>query len=224
MFCNCELVSNDIECSRGKKVFTRFSDLEEEEEDEDDLGLFATRPDLLADNPDILKRAKPLTRNSIKPRILFPGATEGSRPLEEEDATDEEDVEGAEAQVSEMQVAKTQVRPTKVKSSMVTPAVTPESPKIPQAPGATRLLRSSARFATQGEETPSGTNSADTKRKRISPFDQWLRKKQAIEELSSSPAPPAKREADSSGDSPVTPHSAKKTRNTRGGASTASSS
>ncbi|OKP00797.1 hypothetical protein PENSUB_7728 [Penicillium subrubescens] len=208
---------------RGKKVFTRFSDLEEEDEDEDDLGLFATRPDLLAANPDILKRAKPLTRNSIKPRILFPGATEGSRPLEEEDATDEEDVEVAEAPVSEVQVAKTQVPPTKVQSSMVTPAVTPESPEIPQAPGATRLLRSSARFATQGEETPTGTNSADTKRKRISPFDQWLRKKQAIEELSS-PAPPAKREADSSDDGPVTPHSAKKTRSTRGGASTASSS
>jgi hypothetical protein len=106
---------------------------------------------------------------------------------------------------------------------MVTPAVIPESPGIPQAPGATRLLRSSARFATQGEDTPTGTNSADTKRKRISPFDQWLRKKQAIEELSS-PASPAKREADSSDDGPVTPHSAKKTRNIRGGASTASSS
>jgi hypothetical protein len=212
-----------FECSRGKKVFTRFSDMEEDDEDEDDLGLFATRPDLLAANSDILKRAKPLTRNSIKPRVLFPATTQqDSRPLEEEDeeedATDREDVE-----VAEVQVAKTQVPPTKAKSSIVTPAVTPESPEVPEAPGATRLLRSSARFAAQGEETPTGTNSADTKRKRISPFDQWLRKKQAIEEMSS-PAPPAKREADSSDDSPVPPHTAKKTRNTRGGASTASSS
>jgi hypothetical protein len=119
-------------------------------------------------------------------------------------------------------VAKTQVPPTKVQSSMVTPAVTPESPEIPQAPGATRLLRSSARFATQGEETPTGTNSADTKRKRISPFDQWLRKKQAIED-SSSPAPSTKREADISGESPLTPPSAKKTRTSRAGPSTSSS-
>jgi hypothetical protein len=112
-----------------------------------------------------------------------------------------------------------------VEKPVKTPTITPESPQVPQAPGApgtTRLLRSNARMATQGEETPTGTNAADTKRKRISPFDQWLRKKQAIEEMSS-PAPSAKREADLSGDPPLTPPSAKKSRNTRGGASTAPS-
>lgn len=78
--------------SRGKKIFKRFDDMEDEAEDEDDLGLFANRPDLLADNPDILKSVKPLKRGEIKPRLLF------STPLQptdgdEEDVTDVEDHE-----------------------------------------------------------------------------------------------------------------------------------
>ncbi|KAJ5390637.1 uncharacterized protein N7496_001705 [Penicillium cataractarum] len=197
---------------RGKKVFTKFADLDEQDDDEDDLGLFASRPDLLAANPDILHRVKPLTRSSIKPRVLFPAAIKSSPPLEEEDATDEEDAEVAEAQIPEAQIPHITTK---------TPAVTPKSPQAPQAPGSTRLLRSNARLTAQDEETPTGTNAA-AKRKRISPFDQWLRKKQAIEE-SSSPAPSTKREADLSGESPLTPPSAKKTRTTRAGASTASS-
>lgn len=119
--------------------------------------------------------------------------------------------------MAETQIPLVQVPPTTTK----TPVVTPNSPEAPQAPGSTRLLRSNARFAAQDEETPTGTNAA-AKRKRISPFDQWLRKKQAIEE-SSSPAPSTKREADLSGEPPLTPPSAKKTRTTRAGASTASS-
>ena len=66
--------------------------MEDEGEDEDDLGLFANRPDLLAENPDILKSVKPLRRGDIKPRILFP---EPSKPTDgaEEDVTDVEDHE-----------------------------------------------------------------------------------------------------------------------------------
>lgn len=45
--------------------------MEDEEEDETDLGLFANRPDLLAKNPDCLKGLKPLNRRDIKPTVLF---------------------------------------------------------------------------------------------------------------------------------------------------------
>ncbi|CRL23001.1 unnamed protein product [Penicillium camemberti] len=77
---------------RGKKIFKRFDDMEDEAEDEDDLGLFANRPDLLADNPDILKSVKPLKRGEIKPRLLFSTPVQ---PIDgdEEDVTDVEDHE-----------------------------------------------------------------------------------------------------------------------------------
>ncbi|KAJ5158486.1 uncharacterized protein N7500_008137 [Penicillium coprophilum] len=77
---------------RGKKIFKRFDDMEDEGEDEDDLGLFANRPDLLAENPDILKSVKPLRRGDIKPRLLFPTAVQPTTG-DEEDVTDVEDHE-----------------------------------------------------------------------------------------------------------------------------------
>ncbi|KAJ5135129.1 uncharacterized protein N7515_004407 [Penicillium bovifimosum] len=76
---------------RGKKIFKRFDDTEDQDDDEDDLGLFASRPDLLARNPDILKSVKPLKRADVKPRVLFPAA--GDTAHEEEDVTDVEDCE-----------------------------------------------------------------------------------------------------------------------------------
>lgn len=138
---------------------------------------------------------KPLTRGSIKPRVLFPGPAEGTGRRQEE--VPEEQVQ-AYAQLPAI--------------PDITPAVAPESP---QQPGATRSLRSNARFATQGEETSTSTTTADTKRRRTGPFDHWPRKKQAIDEVSF-PASPTKREAGSSGTS-VPPASAKKTRSARGG-------
>lgn len=137
---------------------------------------------------------KPLTRGSIKPRVLFPGPAESRGSRQEEIA----EVKEADAQLP--------VIPD------ITPAVAPESP---QQPGATRSLRSNARFATQGDETSTSTATTDTKRRRTGPFDHWPRKKQAIDEMSS-PASPTKPEASSSGTS-VPPASAKKTRSARGG-------
>lgn len=139
---------------------------------------------------------KPLTRGSIKPRVLFPGPAEGKGRRQEEVA--EEKVKEPEAQLPAI--------------PDITPAVAPE---LTQQPGATRSLRSNARFTTQGEETSTSTVITDTKRRRTGPFDHWPRKKQAIDEMSS-PASPTKREAGSSGTS-VPPASAKKTRSARGG-------
>ncbi|KAJ5748995.1 uncharacterized protein N7511_010691 [Penicillium nucicola] len=77
---------------RGKKVFKRFDEMEaDEDEDEDDLGLLARRPDLFADEPDMLKKVKPLTRSSIKPRTLFKQPEPEKELAEEEDLTDVED-------------------------------------------------------------------------------------------------------------------------------------
>ncbi|OQD85812.1 hypothetical protein PENANT_c009G09397 [Penicillium antarcticum] len=78
---------------RGKKIFKRFEEMEaDEDEDEDDLGLLARRPDLFTDEPDMLK-VKPLTRSSIKPRILFKQSkSEPEKEIaEEEDLTDVEE-------------------------------------------------------------------------------------------------------------------------------------
>lgn len=86
------LTLSNLYLSRGKKIFKRFDDMEDEAEDEDDLGLFANRPDLLADNPDILKSVKPLKRGEIKPRLLFSPPVQPTNG-DEEDVTDVEDHE-----------------------------------------------------------------------------------------------------------------------------------
>jgi hypothetical protein len=94
----CTLDSNKV-FSRGKKIFKRHDEIEEEGEDESDLGLFASRPDLLAKNPDCLKGIKPLKPTDVKPKVLFRSSVQ---PLnnanvlnnDEEDVTDVEDNEG----------------------------------------------------------------------------------------------------------------------------------
>lgn len=92
------------------------------------------------------------------------------------------------------------------------PFATPMSPEFPQAPGATRLTRSSAR-GSQVEETPTANLASQTKRKRISPFDQWLRKKQKPDTVTPGQTTPQKRSARAP--SPTAPPTAKKTRSNR---------
>lgn len=106
------------------------------------------------------------------------------KSLAEEDATDDDD-EHHEADSS---------RPAD------SPVATPLHSEVPQAPGAitgaTRLTRSSARHGAQIEGTPTANIVSDTKRKRNSPFDQWMRKKQSPEDASASrQTTPQKREA-----------------------------
>lgn len=90
--------------------------------------------------------------------------------------------------------------------------------EAPQAPGAAtvaaRLTRSSARHGTQIEGTPTATITSESKRKRNSPFNHWLRKKQSPEESVSGNTTPQKRDAGAV--SPTGPPAIKKTRsNTR---------
>ena len=74
------------------------------------------------------------------------------------------------------------------------PVTTPKSPEFPQAPGASRLLRSNARLEDDVDVTPTGGNSPGVKRKRVSPFDRWQRKKGKEDGGSGAPTTPLKRE------------------------------
>lgn len=60
--------------SRGKKIFRKFDDEDEESEEEDveDELLNALSDELDEELDDAITNFKPLTRSSIKPRILFP--------------------------------------------------------------------------------------------------------------------------------------------------------
>lgn len=81
--------------------------MEEDEEDDDpnDVGLFASRPDLLPD-AEALQHFKPLRRDDVKPRMLWDRkdkprskSAKQDEALEDE-ATDDEDVFNAEPRVS----------------------------------------------------------------------------------------------------------------------------
>ncbi|OLN85144.1 hypothetical protein CCHL11_06286 [Colletotrichum chlorophyti] len=133
---------------RGKKIFRKFA----ETEDEDDEEGSSTESRL----------RKPLTRSSMKPRLLFPVApkTIGSTLEEEEAVTDIEDQHFEEEKAPE------------------TPAdMADESPSTPQAPkfGAVATPPDTRRTTRSGLKAEEPT---PIKRKgRQSPFDDWPRVK-----------------------------------------------
>ncbi|PYI34074.1 hypothetical protein BP00DRAFT_337403 [Aspergillus indologenus CBS 114.80] len=166
---------------RGKKMFRKFTDDVDscgEDEDDDDLGLLAARPDLIDES--VAAKLRPLTRSSIKPRVLFRSAAsdaqqDGTGEADEEAATDIEDhlldVEAEETDNTDLDL------------DMLQRCVTPPlrtTVASPSSPGGTeRSLRSRIkRDSKEKSETPS-TSGSETKRKRVSPFDGWLRSKQA---------------------------------------------
>jgi hypothetical protein len=165
--------------SRGKKVFRKFSDEADAESDGDDLGLLAARPDLI--DSSVTTRIRPLTRSSVKPRVLFPSAkprlaedthsgitdTEATTDVDEHTSLSKPDVEvsgtpGADAKQG------LPVTPT-IQSTAATPS----------SPGATpRSLRSrGGKNEVFDNATPSAVPSKIPK--RISPFDGWMRQKSA---------------------------------------------
>ncbi|KAL2810674.1 hypothetical protein BJX63DRAFT_307114 [Aspergillus granulosus] len=184
---------------RGKKMFRKFSDDvgSDIEDDDDDLGLLASRPDLM--DASLLENTRPLTRSSIKPRVLF-AASASHRvanenhldDVDEEAATDIEDhlLEDADVigDVDHAEDIRTQQRP-------VTPP--PNSVATPPSPGGSaRSLRSRAkRDGLEHGQTPTAS---EAKKKRISPFDGWLRKKQTPPTIGSKAR---KRDAEASGSS-----------------------
>ncbi|PLB52997.1 hypothetical protein P170DRAFT_379339 [Aspergillus steynii IBT 23096] len=197
---------------RGKKMFRKFDDtLDSEEEDDDaddDLGLLSARPDLIdaSHSPSV----RPLTRSSIKPRVLFPSANDRApreepvEDLDEEAATDIEDQAFASEVADELDNADVDMN-----QRPMTPDLNPVS-DTPSSPGATiRSLRSRTK-REDGEKSQTPTIS-ETRKKRASPFDGWLRKKQTP---AGAAAKPKKRDAETA-NSPGGP-ATKKTRGNRG--------
>ncbi|KAL6886407.1 hypothetical protein HDV57DRAFT_388740 [Trichoderma longibrachiatum] len=142
---------------RGKKFFRKFSEFDDGEEDEE------LPSDVEA------HFAKPLTRSSIKPRLLFPAKTPAPKTKamleEEEAATDVEDVAEPEPEKPSAVVE----TPVEAKQER---AKTPDAPKFaPVSPPETRrTTRSTNKLAAE---------TAPIKRTgKKSPFDSWIRTKE----------------------------------------------
>ncbi|KAH0526603.1 hypothetical protein TsFJ059_009904 [Trichoderma semiorbis] len=165
---------------RGKKFFRKFSEFDDDEELEE------------LDSDVEAQFSKPLTRSSIKPRLLFPAKAPAPKTKdmleEEEAATDVE--EAVEAEKPEAKVEKVET-PAKAKEER---AQTPDAPKYAPAspPETRRTTRSTNKLSA---------DTAPIKRTgKKSPFDSWIRTKEhtnrsgtkraAAEPL---PAAPAKR-------------------------------
>ncbi|KAL4945058.1 hypothetical protein BDV06DRAFT_185917 [Aspergillus oleicola] len=200
---------------RGKKMFRKFSDevdLDEEDDDDDDsLGLLASRPDLL-DSTILENSRRPLSRSAIKPRVLFPSArdteAQGNDDVDEEAATEIEDhvLEDADAAEDQDHVdIHAQERP-------VTPPLKTTN-EVPSPGSSLRSLRPRAKRELEAGHTPTASQA----KKKISPFDGWLRKKQSPE-VAASKAKKRDAEAVGSPSGPSGP-APKKTRGTRATAS-----
>ncbi|KAE8557145.1 hypothetical protein EYB25_001851 [Talaromyces marneffei] len=170
---------------RGKKVFRKFdyqrSDSEEDQNEEDELGFFAVRPDLLDSSVNL--DAPRLTRSAIKGRRLFSALSDSkhsnSVDENEEATTDIEDpidsIEGTDIVHSEGDLELT--------------------------PNKRSLRTRTTRLHNSDKTEPIHTAVSETKKsdKRSSPFDIWARKKTQPAKVSVS----KKREADPFTDSPA---------------------
>ncbi|KAF3404350.1 hypothetical protein DPV78_002781 [Talaromyces pinophilus] len=176
---------------RGKKVFRKFnyqrSESEDEQNEEDELGFFAVRPDLLDSsvNLDVPR----LTRSGIKGRRLF-------APLLE--AKQSDSVNENEEATTDIEEPGDSVESTDIVHSEAELETTPK-----------RSLRArTIRVHNDDKTEPVHSAVSETKKtdKRSSPFSVWARKKTQPGEVSGS----KKREADPFTDSPAP--AAKRTR------------
>ncbi|KAF9889115.1 hypothetical protein FE257_007604 [Aspergillus nanangensis] len=188
---------------RGKKMFRKFtSSGESDGEDDDDLGLLAARPDLM--DSSVATASRPLTRSSIKPRVLFPindPTTDTLGDVDEEAATDIEDHDhSSPAEAEEIDPVLDIEKPQRPVTPPHNTAVeTPESPR-------------SLRPRTKRDGESSLTPTVSTKKKRISPFAGWLRKKTpAATAAAAAAVTGSKRDAEGSPGGPAT----KRTRGSR---------
>lgn len=146
---------------RGKKFFRKWADFDTEdlEELEDD------------ENDAEARLARPLTRSSIKPRLLFQTAKTQEMIDEEEAATDVEEDEEEQETEEEVEIPEIPVPQTPAKRR-VKHAATPEAPKFaPVSPPDTRRTTRSTN-KLMDEATPIKGRS------KSSPFDAWRRTKE----------------------------------------------
>ncbi|KAK4085227.1 uncharacterized protein Triagg1_217 [Trichoderma aggressivum f. europaeum] len=165
---------------RGKKFFRKFSEFDDEEELEE------------LDSDVETHFSKPLTRSSIKPRLLFPAKAPAPKTKdmleEEEAATDVEEAVETEKPSAKVEIVET---PAKAKEER---AQTPDAPKYAPAspPETRRTTRSTNKLSA---------DTAPIKRTgKKSPFDSWIRTKEHTNRSGTKraaadplPAAPAKR-------------------------------
>jgi hypothetical protein len=166
-----------ISFSRGKRIFRKFSDETGAESDGDDLGLLAARPDLI--DCSLNTHVRPLTRSSVKPRVLFSTARSCHTKEIQTGTTDEEATTDVEEHTRTKKVDSETSQPPGIDTDqqpLVTPAVQ-STVVTPSSPGATqRSLRPRSGENNKAHDaTPSGVTARTSK--RISPFDGWMRKK-----------------------------------------------
>ena len=151
--------------SRGKKVFRKFDDEDEEEEiDAADLGLLRNS----GINPSDIPPLKTLSRKSIKPRRLF--QTEQQK-LEREAEKEEEALTEIEDNADTELIHVT---------SPLTPTKKPETATPVSPPASGRALRSAAKRDAADLEAQSAVGVEEGQSKepeKISPFATWKRVK-----------------------------------------------
>ncbi|KAG5207248.1 hypothetical protein GTR04_6371 [Trichophyton interdigitale] len=171
---------------RGKKVFRKFKpDVEEEEEDDDDLGLLASRSELTSES---IPRIRPLTRSSIKPRVLFPEARAAPVTREKEEPSTPSTIVEAEEEQGEEPDEEPVEGPTETADQPATAHAENESSENPITPEGQIIqtdtpsspLASGRSLRSHGPKAGSGPEHCDPDTptaKRISPFDRWRRGK-----------------------------------------------
>jgi hypothetical protein len=161
LFPDIYLAETDHNYSRGKKKFRKFADKDvspngNEALDEADSGL----------NTALLRH--PVTRSSIKPRLLFPTKPAEARDNDEEAVTDIED----------HVLAKTKVDRPETPQELVDEA--PDAPVAPKlAPAFPPPTSQTTRHGDKTAKEPTPVKS--TRSGKRSPFDGWRRVKNGSE-------------------------------------------
>ena len=168
---------------RGKKIFRKFADRDDEDED---------LPDDAGEGASGVRGRRNMTRSSIKPRLLFPPAPKAKKPLgsdvedEEEAETDIEDHVRSKDQQDEQPITPAENIKDKAPATPSAPRFAPFSPPTTTS----RTTRSAQKQVDQLSAKPQPS----IRKTRRSPFDSWQRVKSAPD--SSVPPKSNKRAAD----------------------------
>ncbi|PGH23348.1 hypothetical protein AJ80_02601 [Polytolypa hystricis UAMH7299] len=165
---------------RGKKTFRKFKPDSDEEDDGTDLGLLADRPDLL--EGATIPRTRPLTRSSVKPRVLFPNAAQRAAAAATAAAAAAQSSRSSDSNTEYHEVSSavvqdsTRTRQSHTDRQPITPPVRTSVATPPSPAASARALRSQAR-KTEVEVEASPCGRITKEEKRNSPFDGWRRTK-----------------------------------------------
>ncbi|MCJ1385540.1 hypothetical protein MMC17_008663 [Xylographa soralifera] len=155
---------------RGKKIYRKF-EVDPDDHESDDMAVPAAQGST---------GHRPLTRSSIKPRLLFPNTSQPVMDHPDISITDEEaitDIEDPHAHDSDM----TELAPETEEEALITPVKPSFTPTSPPSSG--RATRASTKKAAL-DSSPMGLEPAEAKPRFVvkhsrvaSPFDNWRRTK-----------------------------------------------